>query len=84
MRVNLRRHGLIFTFARRFVQVASEAGSGGDERGDAGAGGDSREQHGVDDAERAPESGIYAPAERRETPISASSESVIKATSKWQ
>ena len=31
MRVNLRRHGLIFSLSRRFAQVAVEAGGCGEE-----------------------------------------------------
>jgi hypothetical protein len=84
IRVNLRRHGLVFSLGRGLAQVAVEAGGGGEEGGDAEAWRDRLDQQLVEDTKRAPQSRVYASVERGETPISRISESVTNATSKWQ
>ena len=82
--VNLRRYDLILPLAWRLAQASLEICGGGDEGVEAEAGCDGVDHQVVDDPECAPEARIGASAERGETPISLSSESVINATSRWQ
>ena len=84
IRVNLTWHGLIFSLARRFAEVALEIPGGGREFAKLEAGRDGGDYQVVNDLECAPEARIYSPAERGETPISQSSESVTSATRRWQ
>lgn len=84
IRVNLPWHRLILPLAGRLAQVAMQVGGGGEKGVETKGGRDGRDQLGVDDAKCTPKAGICSPAERGETPISQSSESVIKATSRWQ